>query len=98
MLVPGHLTYLADRQDVQMSKEYALDVYRTVKRVHDATDQTGVMSKAAQKYTWDNKFAIFRTLLDGVIEQCAGEIQGRRIDKLAGVDVFGASHCRATLI
>jgi len=33
-----------------------------------------------------------------VIDQCAAEIQGRWIDKLAGVDVFGASHCRAALI
>lgn len=98
VLVPGHLTYLADRQDVQMSKDYALDVYKTVKRIHDGTNQMKVMSQAAQKYSWDNKFAIFRTLLDGVIDQCAIDIQGRWIDKLAGVDVFGPSHCRAALI
>lgn len=98
VLVPGHLTYLADRQDVQTSKAYALDVYKTVKRIHDGTDQMKVMSEAAQKYSWDNKFAIFRTLLDGVAAQCAAEIQGRWIDKLAGVDVFGPSHCRAALI
>ena len=98
VLVPGHLTYLADREDVRMSKDYALDVYRTVKRIHDGTDQMKVMSQAAQKYSWDNKFAIFRTLLDGVVSQCAVEIQGRWIDRLAGVDVFGESHCRAALI
>ena len=98
VLVPGHLTYLADRQDVQMTKDYALDVYKTVKRIHDGTDQMKVMSQAAQKYSWDNKFAIFRTLLDGAVSQCAVEIQGRWIDQLAGVDVFGESHCRAALI
>jgi glyoxylase-like metal-dependent hydrolase (beta-lactamase superfamily II) len=98
VLVPGHLTYLDDRADVQMSKDYALDVYETVKRIHDGTDQMKVMSTAAQKYSWDNKFAIFRTLLDGVVDQCAAEIQGRWADRLAGVDVFGSSHCRATLI
>ncbi len=98
VLVPGHLTYLADRTDVQMSKDYALDVYKTVRRIHDGTDQMKVMSAAAKKYSWDNKFAVFRTLLDGVVDQCATEIQGRWIDKLAGVDVFGASHCRAALI
>jgi len=36
--------------------------------------------------------------LDGVMGQCAVEIQSRWADKLAGVDVFGASHCRAALI
>lgn len=98
VLVPGHLTYLANRQDVQQSKDYALDVYKTVKRIHDSTDQMKVMSMAAGKYGWDNKFAIFRTLLDGVIKQCTAETQSRWIDKLAGVDVFGESHCRAALI
>lgn len=97
-LVAGHLTYLADRSDVEMSKAYTMDVYTTVKRIHDGTDQMAVMSQAAARYSWDNKFALFRTLLDGVVDQCASEVQGRWIEKLAGVDVFTASHCRAALI
>ena len=98
VLVPGHLTYLADREDVQVTKDYVTDVYKTVKRIHDGTDQMAVMSRAAQKYSWDNKFAIFRTLLDGLVDQCVREIQGRWIDKLAGVDVFVASHCSTALV
>ena len=98
VLVPGHLTYLADRQDVQVTKDYVTDVYKTVKRLHDGTDQMAVMSQAAQKYGWDNKFAIFRTLLDGVVDQCVTEIQGRWIDKLVGVDVYVASHCSTALV
>ena len=58
-----------------------------------------VMSSAAETYTWNNKFALFRVLLDGVIEhQCDREIQSRWKDKLASVDIWGASHCRAMLI
>lgn len=98
VLVAGHLTYLAGRQDVHITKDYATDVYQTMKRIHDGTDQMAVMSQAAQKYSWDNKFAIFRTLLDGMVDQGAKEIQGRWIDKLAGVDVFCASHCRTALV
>lgn len=98
VLVPGHLTYLADRQDAQVTKDYVTDVYKTVKRIHNGTDQMAVMSQAAQKYSWDNKFAIFRTLLDGVVDQCVREIQGRWIDKLVGVDVFVASHCSTALV
>ena len=98
VLVPGHLTYLADRQDVQVTKDYVTDVYKTVKRIHDGTDQMAVMSQAAEKYSWDNKFAIFRTLLDGVVDQCVREIQGRWIDKLVGVDVYVASHCSTALV
>jgi glyoxylase-like metal-dependent hydrolase (beta-lactamase superfamily II) len=98
VLVAGHLTYLADRQDVQTSKDYVTDVYQTVKRIHDQMDQMAVMSRAAEKYTWDNKFAIFRTLLDGMVAQCASEVKNRWIDELAGVDVYVASHCSTALV
>ena len=97
VLVPGHLTSLANRDDVQISKDYAMDVYRTVKRIHDGTDQMKMLSEAAAKYTWDNKFALFRSLLDDISERSAKEIQERWINKLAGVDVFTGSHCRAML-
>lgn len=56
------------------------------------------LSAAAQKHSWDSRFAIFRTLIDGVIDQWVAGIQGRWGDWLAGVDVFGSSHCRAALI
>lgn len=98
VLVAGHLTYLASREDVQTTRDYTMDVYKTMKRIHDGMDQMAVMSEAAAKYTWDNKVAIFRTLLDRMVEQGAKEIQSRWIDKLAGVDVFGASHCRTALV
>lgn len=98
VLVPGHLTHLATREDVVTSKEYVLDVYKTVKRIHDGTDQMKIMSDAAVKYTWDNKFALFRTFLDGIIKSCGEEVKARWINKLAGVDVWADSHCRAMLI
>ena len=98
VLVAGHLTYLADRADVQETKEYAFDVYHTIKRIHDGTDQMAVATRAAQKYGWDNKFSLYRTVLDGMIDSCTVEVKSRWIDRLVGVDVFGASHCRAALI
>jgi glyoxylase-like metal-dependent hydrolase (beta-lactamase superfamily II) len=98
VFVPGHLTCLATRDDVLQSKEYTLDVYRTVKRIHDGTDQMKVMAAAAETYTWHNLFALFKTLLDDVIDASYEELRGRWIDKLAGVDVWGRSHCRAALI
>ena len=98
VFVPGHLTCLATRDDVLQSQEYTLDVYKTEKRIHDGTDQMKVMAAAADKYTWDNKFALFKTLLDDIIDKCYEEIRGRWINKLAAVDVWGRSHCRAALI
>jgi glyoxylase-like metal-dependent hydrolase (beta-lactamase superfamily II) len=98
VLVPGHLTALATRDDVRQSKEYVWDVYKTVKRIHDGTDQMKAAAAAAEKYSWDNKFALFRTILDDITDRSYEEIKGRLIKKLAGVDVWGRSHCRTAMV
>jgi glyoxylase-like metal-dependent hydrolase (beta-lactamase superfamily II) len=98
VLVSGHLTSLATREDVLQSKEYTWDVYKTVKRIHDGTDQVKAAARAAGKYTWDNKFALFRTILDDITDKSYEEIRERWIKKLAGVDVWGKSHCRTAMI
>jgi len=35
------------------------------------------MAHAAARYSWDNKFALFRTLLDGVVDRSVSEVSGR---------------------
>ena len=98
VLIGGHLSFPGNRNDVQVTKDYTMDVYKTVKRIHDGTDQMKVISEAAAKYGWDNKMALFRTVLDPIIDQCAKEIEGRWSDKLAAVDVYASSHCHTALI
>jgi glyoxylase-like metal-dependent hydrolase (beta-lactamase superfamily II) len=98
VLIGGHLSFPGTRDDVQMTKEYTTDVYNTIKRIHDGTDQTKVVTQAAAKYGWDNKMALFRTLLDPMIDQCAKEIVSRWSNKLESVDVYAASHCHTALI
>lgn len=98
ILVGGHLGFPGNRNDVQVAKEYTMDVYKTVKRIHDSTDQMKIVSQAAAKYGWDNKMALFRTVLDAVVEQCAKEIAGRWSDRLASVDVYATSHCHTALV
>jgi glyoxylase-like metal-dependent hydrolase (beta-lactamase superfamily II) len=98
VLVGGHLGFPGDRNDVQVAKDYTWDVYKTVKRIHDGTDQMKIISQAAAKYGWENKMALFRTLLDGVVDQCAREIEGRWSGRLASVDVYAPSHCHTALI
>ena len=98
VLIGGHLGFPGTRQDVQVAKEYSMDVYRTVKRIHDGTDQMKVISQAAAKYGWDNKMALFRTLIDPMVAQCAEEIEGRWSERLASVDVYAPSHCHTALI
>jgi glyoxylase-like metal-dependent hydrolase (beta-lactamase superfamily II) len=98
VLVGGHLGFPGTRHDVEVARDYTLDVYHTIKRIHDGTDQAKVVNEAAAKYGWDNKMALFRALLDPMMDQCAREIISRWSDKLASVDVYARSHCHTALI
>jgi glyoxylase-like metal-dependent hydrolase (beta-lactamase superfamily II) len=98
VLIGGHLGFPGTRRDVEVARDYTFDVYHTVKRIHDSTDQTKVVTEAAAKYGWDNKMALFRSLLEPMMDQCAREIVSRWSDKLASVDVYARSHCHTALI
>jgi len=98
VLIGGHLGFPGSRNDVQVARDYTLDVYRTIKRIHDGTDQMKVVAEAAANYGWDNKMALFRSLLDPMIDECAREIVSRWSDRLASVDVYARSHCHTALI
>jgi glyoxylase-like metal-dependent hydrolase (beta-lactamase superfamily II) len=96
--VGGHLTSIGTREDVEISKEFTLDVYNTVKRVHNNMDQTAVWSGTAKVVGPDNEFLIFKVLLDKVVDDSVKELQPRWINRLAGVDVWLPSHVRTALI
>jgi glyoxylase-like metal-dependent hydrolase (beta-lactamase superfamily II) len=98
VLVGGHLGFPGTRRDVEVAKEYTIDVYKTVKRIHDGTDQAKVIREAAARYGWDNKMALFRTLLDPMTDKCAQEIVSRWSDRLASIDVYARTHCHTALI
>jgi glyoxylase-like metal-dependent hydrolase (beta-lactamase superfamily II) len=97
--VGGHLTSIGTRRDVEIAKEYTLDVYNTVKRIHNHMDQAAVVAKAVKTIgTDDNQFLLFKVLLDRVANDAVKELQPRWIDRLAGVDVWMPSHVRTALI
>jgi glyoxylase-like metal-dependent hydrolase (beta-lactamase superfamily II) len=96
--VGGHLTAIGTKQDVLMTKEFTMDVYNTVKRIHNNMDQTAVTSDAAKVIGTDNEFLLFKVLLDKVTDDSVKEIQPRWINRLAGVDVWLPSHVRTALI
>jgi glyoxylase-like metal-dependent hydrolase (beta-lactamase superfamily II) len=98
ILVSGHLTSLGNRQDVIDTKNYTMDVYQTVKRIHNSADQNKMAMKIVNQFGSENKFLIFDRIIEPIIEQSYEEIKSRWIDKLAGVDIYGRSHARAMLI
>ena len=101
--VGGHLTAIGTREDVEMTKAYTNDVYKTVKRIHAETNLPAVMAEVMAETAdavggWDNKFLLFKVFLDTVVAKATAEIEGRWIDKLAGVDVWADTHVRTALI
>ncbi len=96
--VGGHLTSTGTRQDVEITKEFTLDVYNTVRRVHNKLNQAAVVSEAAKTIGTDNEFLLFRVILDKVTSDSVKELQPRWINRLAGVDVWLESHVRTALI
>jgi glyoxylase-like metal-dependent hydrolase (beta-lactamase superfamily II) len=97
VMVPGHHSVPARRADVQMTKEYVVDVYNTVKRIHES-DHQSLISQAVAKYGKENSFAVARVLSDHEAGECAKEIRERWAAKLEDVDVWAESHCRTALV
>lgn len=99
VFVGGHLTSFGKRKDVEETKDYVLDVYRTTKKIHTSTDMMAVMAKTAEAAGgWENKYLLFRAFLDKVTEDSAKEIRARWSKRLSCVDVFVESHVRTALV
>jgi len=88
----GHLTATGSKQDVIITKEFTMDVYHTVKRIHNNMDQAAVVAEAAKVIGYDNKFLLFKVVLDKVQRESVAELQPSWINRLAGVDVWMDSH------
>jgi len=96
--VGGHLTDIGTRQDVEITKEFTMDVYSTVKRIHNNMDATAATSEAVKTVGPDNEFLLFKVFLDRVTNDSVKELKPRWINRLAGVDVWLESHVRAAII
>jgi len=96
--VGGHLTDIGTRQDVEITKEFTLDVYNTVKRIHNNMDAPAAISEAVKTVGPDNEFLLFKVFLDKVADDSVKELKPRWINRLAGVDVWLESHVRTAII
>jgi glyoxylase-like metal-dependent hydrolase (beta-lactamase superfamily II) len=96
--VGGHLTQISNKADVEITKEFTMDVYNTVKRIHNNMDQQAVVAEAAKTIGTDNEFLLFKVILDKVTDEAMKELKPRWINRLAGVDVWLESQVRCALI
>lgn len=96
VMVPGHHSTPATKEDVRIAKNYVMDVYNTAARLLGEDHRT-LIARASQKYG-DNSWAIASVVIDDEVNRCANEIKGRWTQKLEGVDIWAASHCRTALV
>jgi glyoxylase-like metal-dependent hydrolase (beta-lactamase superfamily II) len=97
ILVPGHHSNPSTREDVRLVKEYVMDVYAAIKRIHES-DHQPLVARATQEYGRDNSYPVARVLMDSEVAQCEREIKDRWMAKLDNVDVWAASQCRTALV
>jgi glyoxylase-like metal-dependent hydrolase (beta-lactamase superfamily II) len=97
LVVPGHHSTPATREDLQVAKDYVTDVYNTITRILAQNHDT-LKAKAVKKYGAENTWAVSSVMIDNEVEQCANEIKSRWITKLEGVDIWASSHCRTALV
>ena len=94
----GHLTATGSKEDVRITKEFAMDVYHTVKRIHNNLDQRAIVAEAAKTIGYDNEFLLFKVVLDRIAHDSGAELQPRWINRLAGVDVWMDSQVRTAIL
>ena len=88
-LISGHLGRLGTREDVEIQKEYILDIQANAAKALQTVDFFAI----AQEVGFENSWLLFDTYLDAVSEECTKLTEQKWKGKLAAVDVFTFSHC-----
>jgi glyoxylase-like metal-dependent hydrolase (beta-lactamase superfamily II) len=96
VMVAGHHSTPATKEDLAIAKNYVIDVYHTVTGIL-GQDHAALKARALQKYG-DNAWAVASVLIQDQVDQCATEITNRWSAKLEGVDIWAASHCRTAFV
>jgi glyoxylase-like metal-dependent hydrolase (beta-lactamase superfamily II) len=97
VIVPGHHSTPASREDLQIARNYVHDVYDTMQRAL-AEDHQALKAEALRKYGPENTWAVASVLVNSEVDECAKQIKDRWVLKLEGVDIWAASHCRTALV
>lgn len=93
--IGGHLTRLGTVEDVEIQKEYILDIVQAAGNAN-AEMYSGfgaAFGEADARGGANNPWAIFSILMDSVTQQCADEVVPNWVDRLGSVDVYTFDHC-----
>lgn len=92
--ISGHTADAAERSDVELTRDYVFDVYRTVKRLHDEINVSELLADHRE-----NEQEGIKRIIDEVTRRGAEEVSGRWLDgPMKGVDLWTESHVRAMVL
>ena len=89
VFIGGHLTRLGTKEDVEIQREYIMDVQTNAAAALQSVD----FSAIAQQTGFENQWLLFDTYLDSVAQECTNSTLEKWGDRLGGADVFTFDHC-----
>jgi glyoxylase-like metal-dependent hydrolase (beta-lactamase superfamily II) len=90
-IVAGHLTRLGIRADVEIQKEFVLDLERAAA----GANQNVSFMDIATKVGFDNPWLLYSEYINTVNKQCEEEMISKWGSRLGGAEAFMSTHCFA---
>lgn len=87
--VGGHLNRLGTREDVEMQKEYVLDMQANGAAALAEVDFNAIAAEVG----FENQWLLFNSYFDALSQNCADKTLEKWGDRLGGADVFTFGHC-----
>jgi glyoxylase-like metal-dependent hydrolase (beta-lactamase superfamily II) len=89
-IVAGHLTRLGTRADVEIQREFIMDLANASAK---ANQEVLFSEIASQVGRFDNPWLIFTNYNDAVSENCVQAMLPEWKDRLGAAEIFMSSHC-----
>lgn len=89
-IVAGHLTRLGTRADVEVQREFVMDLEKAAGK---ANQEVLFSEIASQVGRFDNPWLIFTNYIDAVNENCEQTMLPKWKSNLGGAEIFMSTHC-----
>ncbi|MEZ5498830.1 MAG: MBL fold metallo-hydrolase [Steroidobacteraceae bacterium] len=96
LLLSGHISFLATRDDVLEAQAYTRDVQQQVRSRMPGFDQRVGENLAAIGFA--NANLAYRMAIEGIRDECSAALIDEWQDRLSVVDVYADSHCRMVIL
>jgi hypothetical protein len=90
-IVAGHLTRLGTRADVEVQKEFVLDLERAAARANQNVSFMDIASRVG----FDDPWLLFSQYFDAINKECEAEMLPKWESRLGGANAFLSTNCIA---